>query len=443
MPRNHQIKVDPLERSYRNHCAILSQTRLKITIILAIALITTFGILDLIVYPKVAQELIKTRAAATIILATVFIALRKKHYPNINLIGIAVVILIFVLINVLIFLTDGMSSPYYAGLILALVAFSAMLPWQAYETLFSFAVMLCSYIATSILHSHINNSIYDLPPLINNLFFLVSVGIFCIVATYLNSKLRFREFSLNYNLDSRLKEETIKLQVTQAQLIQSEKMNAIGNLSAGILHEINNPLNYTMTAVQIIKMDDKVNNDADLKDTFLDIEEGMSRIKNIVSDLHNFAYPEQADQKTQFSILSAVESAIRFTSSECSDMEVVKNINPELLVSAARTHIVQVLVNLITNACKAIVKSGKDGVITFNAEQKDDRVNISVSDNGIGMNEETLKKVFDPFFTTSEVGQGMGMGLSVSYTIIKNHGGILFATSKLGKGSVFSFDLST
>ncbi len=444
MSRDNEINDDLLKKAYRSHCAVLSQTRLQITIVLAISLVMAFGLLDFIVYPQLARDLLNIRVITGIILVLIFTALRRKQYQNSNFIGISVVLLIFFLIDILIFFTEGMSSPYYAGLNLALVAFSAMLPWQSYETLFSFGVMLISYLWVTFSYSNINDVEYFTPLLINNLFFLVSVGVFCIVATYLNSRLRFREFSLNYNLDYNLKKETLKLQSTQAQLVQSEKMSAIGNLSAGLLHEVNNPLNYTMTAIQIMKMDPSINADPELQDTVKDIEEGMTRIKNIVTDLRAFAYPEEADKKNKFPILNAVENSLRFTASECQDVKRIVNIDENLMVSASKTHVVQVLINLISNASRAIHRVSEDnykGVISIEAKEEGTRVVVSVFDNGTGMSEATLKRVFDPFFTTNEVGKGMGLGLSVSHTIVKNHGGNLSATSKLGEGSRFFFDL--
>jgi two-component system sensor histidine kinase PhcS len=180
-----------------------------------------------------------------------------------------------------------------------------------------------------------------------------------------------------------------------------------------------------------------------LKDTVKDIEEGMMRIKNIVTDLRAFAYPEEADKKNRFPILGAIENTLRFTASDSQDIEKIVKVPADLMVSASKTHIVQVLINLVSNAIKAINKAGRQkGIIEIEAKEENGRVTVSVSDNGTGMNEETLQKVFDPFFTTNEVGKGMGLGLSVSHTIIKNHGGNLSATSEFGKGSRFFFDLS-
>lgn len=253
-----------------------------------------------------------------------------------------------------------------------------------------------------------------------------------------NSDLQMQLHHKNESLNDAL----TNLKETQSKLVHSEKINAIGNLAAGLLHEVNNPLSYSMTAVQLVKMDPAVAGDEDLKDTVKDIEEGMGRIKHIVSDLRAFAYPEEADKKIVFSVFKAVESVMRFTANECRDLEKIINIDEKLMAAGSQTHIVQVLINLVSNASKAVAKAGRDkGTLVIDAVEENGRIKISVTDNGTGMDEETVNSVFNPFFTTNDVGSGMGLGLSVSYTIIQNHGGTLAATSEFGKGSTFYFDI--
>ncbi len=113
-------------------------------------------------------------------------------------------------------------------------------------------------------------------------------------------------------------------------------------------------------------------------------------------------------------------------------------------VMGSKSHLVQVLVNLIANAVKANQQMAEDheAEIMIDAGESDDRLVIAVRDNGAGMDEQTLSRVFDPFFTTRDVGEGMGLGLSICHTIIENHGGKLRAESSPGKGSVFTFDLA-
>ena len=245
----------------------------------------------------------------------------------------------------------------------------------------------------------------------------------------------------NTSLTSTLKE----LKTVQANLIQSEKINAIGNLSAGLLHEINNPLNYSLAAIQMLMMESSIVEDPDSREMVEDINDGMERIKAIVGDLRAFAYPSEAEKQSTFSFESALNSAIRFTSAELKSVEVIRDIAKPDQVHGSHSHIVQVLVNLLTNAAKAI-KSGQDsmnGEIQIFTQSDGNRYIVNVRDNGIGMDQQTQKQIFDPFFTTGEVGQGMGMGLSICHTIISNHEGSLSVQSEPGEGSTFTFDIIT
>lgn len=402
--------------------------------ILCIIFVPAGVILDYFLYRDLLLDFFAARMlcalAISLILAMHFYKFGRK---KVRLLTIVWLLLVSITMCWMIFVTDKYASTYYAALSVFIFSVAVILPLATSEMLFFCITTIVFYLIASFEWPLENQNI-----LFNNLYFITLTSVISIIAIHLNSKFRFQEFCLKYNLKNSLSE----LRSTQAQLVHSEKINAIGNLSAGLLHEVNNPLNYTMTALQVMKMDPHVKTDPDLVDTMKDIEEGMGRIKTIVTDLRAFAYPEEADKKNQFPILSAVENALRFTAHECQDIERIVNVDPILAVSASKTHIVQVLINLISNATKAIIKSGKEkGVITIDTKEENGRVIIAVSDNGSGMNEDTLRRVFDPFFTTNEVGKGMGLGLSVSHTIVKNHGGNLSATSKLGEGSKFYFDL--
>jgi C4-dicarboxylate-specific signal transduction histidine kinase len=233
------------------------------------------------------------------------------------------------------------------------------------------------------------------------------------------------------------------LQATQQQLLQSEKLNALGQLSAGLLHEVNNPLNYTVTALSLAKGLPTVRGDEMLADIIADIDEGMQRISTIVSDLRAFAYPSDSAKHHPFGVRAAVDKALRFTSHETRDVAIEVGVDDHLEAEGSESHIVQVLVNLVTNAVKAIAARGTGGPgrIGIDAMHRDGRLYITVSDNGIGMDEATLNQCLNPFFTTREVGSGMGMGLSICNTIIGEHGGTLTVESHIGQGTTVSFDL--
>ena len=243
----------------------------------------------------------------------------------------------------------------------------------------------------------------------------------------------------NQDLENALAE----LKHTQSNLIQSEKLNALGKMAAGLLHEVNNPLNYVITALQMARLEPEVEQNEELKDNLSDIDEGIDRIKNIVSDLHAFAYPSEVDKQLPFSLAKAIETAKRFTADECAGISLSSELDAEDTAMGSQGHIVQVLVNLLSNAAKAIdeVGNSRAGKISIRTRRRGNRIDIFVRDNGIGMNEETLNRIFDPFFTTRDVGAGMGLGLSVSHTIVQNHGGTLEAQSKGNEGTEFRFDI--
>ncbi|MGK0237783.1 MAG: signal transduction histidine kinase [Candidatus Pelagisphaera sp.] len=253
------------------------------------------------------------------------------------------------------------------------------------------------------------------------------------------SKLESELIDRNDDLENALSE----LKQSQSNLIRSEKLNALGGLAAGLLHEVNNPLNYVISAIQLARMEPIVKANEDLTEYLDDINEGVGRIRNIVSDLHTFAHPSEVDKRKAFSMSGAIESSMRFTASECTNMKIVLELADVDTILGSEGHIVQVLINLLSNASGAIKQLDKSrpGKIAIRSERFDDRMRVSVSDNGIGMDEETMERVFEPFYTTKDVGEGMGLGLSICHTIIQSHGGTLEVKSVEGECSEFTFDL--
>jgi C4-dicarboxylate-specific signal transduction histidine kinase len=233
-----------------------------------------------------------------------------------------------------------------------------------------------------------------------------------------------------------------KLQRTELLLIQSEKMNAIGSLSAGLLHEINNPLNYTLTAIAIVKQLQDTLND-DMKELIGDIEDGMIRIRDVITHLRTFAYPEKPDQQSAFPIEEAVRDARKMTGRELDGVQVDVNIPPDLFVRGQKTQITHIFINLLSNAARAVADSpqNRPKILSINAWASEISAIIEVSDNGPGIASENLTRIFEPFFTTRDVGSGMGMGLSICHTILESHGGTIQAGNRTEGGAVFTIHI--
>ena len=224
--------------------------------------------------------------------------------------------------------------------------------------------------------------------------------------------------------NTELQETLRKLEQTEAQLIQSEKMNALGSLSAGLLHEINNPLNYAFSGIQLLEMNPE-GLDEDSKETVADIRDGIKRVIDVIRDLKTFAYPEKPGSQSRFPIREIVDPARKIATRELEDIEFVEEFSDDLTLDGQKTQWLHVLINLFTNAGRAL-HEGPDNPhprIILRAEKTDKGLLLSCTDNGPGIPKEIIKRIFDPFFTTRDVGEGMGMGLSICRTIVENHGG--------------------
>lgn len=238
-----------------------------------------------------------------------------------------------------------------------------------------------------------------------------------------------------------------ELQDTQTMLVQSEKLASLGRMSAGIIHEINNPLNFAKTAVHLLKRqaDPKTGSDeAELRASMLDdIDEGIERVRIIVSDLRAFTHPN-LEAFEEVSLTQAISSTLRFLSHEWKEkVQVEVAVEPPATVWGNRHQIVQVLINLMQNSIAALAapRAADDPPrIALQGSAYAGGYRLSVRDNGPGIAAEHLANIFEPFFTTKEPGEGVGLGLSICYRIMQSHGGQITVRSEPGQGCEFLLD---
>jgi two-component system, NtrC family, sensor kinase len=236
-------------------------------------------------------------------------------------------------------------------------------------------------------------------------------------------------------------EKTVEtLKSTQAQLIQSEKLSAVGEFVAGVAHELNNPLAAVVGFAEMLK-----GNDVDTKNRrYLDmIYKSAQRCQKIVQSLLSFARRHQPERKPM-SVNAMVEAVLEMLNYQLrtSNIEVATQIDSSVPVVLADGHqIQQVLLNVINNARQALESRQSGGRIRIVTETSGEHVRIIVHDNGPGIPAENLRRIFDPFFTTKKVGQGTGLGLSLCYGIIKEHGGNITPSSRPGEGATFTIEL--
>ncbi|MFD2256693.1 ATP-binding protein [Luteolibacter algae] len=222
-----------------------------------------------------------------------------------------------------------------------------------------------------------------------------------------------------------------KIKENEVLLLRNEKLSALGRMSAGIIHEINNPLNYAnaglhalATYAQDISDDDR----ADFEDTLKDIQEGVGRVSQIVIDLRQFTRDENAESpKDRVDPCEILERSIRMMNHQAgANIEIVLKKDDPQQILANSNQLVQVFINFFQNSIDAINERKKKepdlaGKIKVFAGNDGDNTLITVRDNGVGIPAEDVGKIFDPFFTSKDVGQGMGLGLSITHQILQNH----------------------
>ncbi|HRI60137.1 MAG TPA: AAA family ATPase [Saprospiraceae bacterium] len=269
-----------------------------------------------------------------------------------------------------------------------------------------------------------------------------------------------------------LEKSLADLKMAQAKLVESEKMASLGQLTAGIAHEINNPINFVSVGVKnLIRnfdearevMDVYLNPEAEpdkivqqlsekgrrqqLQEIFEDsstlfksIQNGVERTISIVKSLRNFSRLDEGEIKS-VDLHEGLDSTLEILQGQIrKKAEVVKKYGQLPLVECAAGKINQVFLNIINNALQAIEQRG---VITLETNYLKDKneVEISIADTGKGMNEAVKRRLFEPFFTTKPVGEGTGLGMSISYSILEEHKGRIEVESEEGKGSVFKIYL--
>lgn len=236
-----------------------------------------------------------------------------------------------------------------------------------------------------------------------------------------------------------------QLKTATAQLIQSEKLTALGELTAGVAHELNQPLNVTKIICQSILRD--INRGQfDREDVQRDLPEiigQVNRMAEIIDHMRIFTRRTEGMPKTIIDITTVIEGALKFLGQQLKDrnIEIIKELSPDLpKVEGDSVRLEQVFLNLLSNARKAVEVSHKEekriAIKTYKIEGEA-AVAINVTDNGQGISEENRKKLFQPFFTTAEPGEGTGLGLSVTHKIIEEYKGRIELETAVGKGTTF------
>jgi len=244
----------------------------------------------------------------------------------------------------------------------------------------------------------------------------------------------FLSQAFNSMMDS-LNQTRKELERAHAHMVQTEKMAAMGKLAAGLAHEINNPLGGVLTCLETLRQNFQ---DEQVRTKYLDlIHSGLERIRRTVKQLLNFG-KQRSFQLEPTDINALMNRTLEVTSHQLSsnNISLHRDLDQGLSKIMVDPHqLLQVFVNLILNAIAAMPEGGD---LWIKTGQENGRVSVAIRDNGCGIPEENIDRIFDPFFSTKDTGQGTGLGLSVSYGIIYDHGGKIEVESEKGMGSEFT-----
>lgn len=257
--------------------------------------------------------------------------------------------------------------------------------------------------------------------------------------TYFLRKSRDQIIDYSKQLEHAVEDRTQKLKKREQELIRSEKFAAVGELVAGIAHELNNKLTPILGYIQIFQM---TNTNEDFNEPIQIIEESATNAKKIVESLLKFSRTESPTQ-TECQLNISLEKTLRLVEPLIKKQQIVleQHLDPNLpFISADESQISQVFLNILNNAIHA-TEENSNPVISIKSYFDEEQVYFSFSDNGHGINEKHLLRVFDPFFSTKKVGEGTGLGLSISYGIIKAHKGNIQLESEPHKGTTFIITL--
>ncbi|HVH04603.1 MAG TPA: ATP-binding protein [Myxococcota bacterium] len=253
---------------------------------------------------------------------------------------------------------------------------------------------------------------------------------------------------LNETLEARVEERTDELRRTQAQLVQSEKMRSLGQLVAGVAHELNNPIGFVHANLQLLheyidkldSSDERVRTRAReaIGKLLARSREGTERVKQIVQDLRTFSRMDQAELQDA-DLNQEIDRTLALAEPRLKDcVRVERDFAPLPRVRCYAGQLNQVFMNLVMNACDAV---DGQGALRIRTRPTPDGVRLEFTDDGPGLAKDIRDRIFEPFFTTKAVGQGTGLGLSISHGIVERHGGRMSVDCPLGGGTVFKIEL--
>lgn len=411
---------------------------LKLMAVMAAGMVSFFAVLDHFAYPEYVALFAALRwTFASFIMILLLMAGSRIGKRYFRLFTVVLPLIPSLFVCIVVFVTRDPATEYYAGLSLCIVAIGFLFHWTYREALMVSVSVLLLYLGAS--YPAIANGMTGRTAagLFSNLVFLVATGVVVVAGSLAHHRIRVEEFRSRERLRQKkvalrlnaveLGKTLQDLEETESQLIQSGKMASLGQLSAGVIHEIGNPLNHSNQALFLLRRILRNHpEDSMINEAVADIQDSVDRMKEIVRDLREFSH-RRSEVLIDFPVQESIGVAVRMLGKEISESSTEVEIEVDAMdrIEGVKNQIAQVFINLIHNAIQAMghAREARRNRIVISASKADRQLVISIRDNGPGIPEEVRARIFEPFFTTKEVGEGTGLGLSICFRIIEAHRG--------------------
>ncbi|MFH1283750.1 MAG: ATP-binding protein [bacterium] len=421
-----------LEHEYKRYFDSLRISRAKLAILFAIILVPLGIVFDYFIYPQFIMEIFKIRILCscliTILYVSLFFNIGKKHNVFVTILSAVVIGSSIILMTVI---TEGYKSPYYAGLILIMIAYAVVLPWNVKETFIASFLLYSMYIIITVLTSKIS----DFGIFVNNNYFLLFTVIMVLVSSYFNTKLREQEFFSRFNL------EKANIELQSLDKLKSE-------FFSNVSHEIRTPLTSIIAPIESFLKANTENKENTASNMMQQVHRNSLRLLKLVNDLLDFSKLEAGKAVLNLSVvdmenyLNEIVESIR-PLAENKKLKLDLYIDEDVpLIKVDLDKIEKVFLNLLSNSIKF---TNENGYIKIYLKKIDNNVIIEVKDTGIGMTQEDANKVFERFRqadgSSTRQYEGTGIGLTLAKEFTELHKGRIWIESELGKGSSFFVEL--
>lgn len=422
---------------------------MRVGFYLVISLVPAGGFFDYFIYPEHFLSFLFIRLSFSVLYLFVYY-LSFTEFAKRHSIGLMIFLTEFVAIPIaiMVHLSGGPASPYYAGLNLLILGVGVLFTWSTMEAIATCSLIFLTYVIPILLFDEIT----DYKMFLNNIYFISFTCVIAMVSCYFSSKLRASDFENRYRLGVAVKKVVDKSKALMKARRMERKMElyrrlaSIGQIAAGVAHELNNALNAAISSNRDLKenleeADNQLRNIPSygiIKDDIRILSNGMNRAHHVVKNLLTFSKKNSEGFKPD-NIYEGIESTLQILNSELRDkIKVHRDFCDAGEVYCDLNQLNQVFFNIIKNSCDAISGEGNIWIKTW---KEGNHFYLSFRDDGPGIAKDKLDKIFDPFFTTKDIGKGTGLGLSVSFNIIKHHHGSIKCTSESGKGAEFIIGL--